>query len=191
MAPPSFAYELMRRAVLTLAVDHPDVRSLINPRQSATITYRESPLNVSDDDSSQFAAGPVPGAVLLECPLEIWDGAGWSKGHLTDLIQPTFTLLAFTETGERDGDIAQVEADIGDRGIPFRTLVISARQSEDGSSVAWDAGGRLFAMYGATDGACYLARPDGHVLGRWRRPDHRAIVDAVTRALNGKAGAAA
>src|ERR1700761_2228312 len=85
MAPPSFAYELMRRAVLTLAVDHSDVRSLINPRQSATITYRDSPLNVPDEDMSQFAAGPVPGAVLLECPLEIWNGTGWSKGHLTDL----------------------------------------------------------------------------------------------------------
>ena len=34
MAPPSFAFDLMRNAVLSLAVKHPSVRSLINPRQT-------------------------------------------------------------------------------------------------------------------------------------------------------------
>ncbi|MGA0927532.1 MAG: FAD-dependent monooxygenase, partial [Burkholderiaceae bacterium] len=43
MAPPSFAFDLMRRAVLSLAVAHPELRSLINPRQSAPITYSASP----------------------------------------------------------------------------------------------------------------------------------------------------
>src|SRR5215475_14264912 len=38
MAPPSFAFELMRHAVLSLAVKHECVRSLINPRQSSAIT---------------------------------------------------------------------------------------------------------------------------------------------------------
>ena len=91
----------MRRAVLTLAAEHEEVRSLINPRQSATITYRDSSLNVRDRDV--FAAGPVPGAVLMECPLELWDGADWSKGHLTDLIRPNFTLLVFSDGGDVPG----------------------------------------------------------------------------------------
>ena len=42
MAPPSFAFDLMRKAVLSLAVKHPEVRSLINPRQTSAITYRSS-----------------------------------------------------------------------------------------------------------------------------------------------------
>jgi 3-(3-hydroxy-phenyl)propionate hydroxylase len=191
MAPPSFAYELMRRAVLTLAVDRADVRSLINPRQSATITYRDSPLNAADPDASQFDAGPAPGAVLAECPIAFKDGARWSQGHLTDLIRPTFTLLAFTETGERHDDVARIAADMRQRRVPFRTLVISARRPDDGADAAWDSSGRLFPMYGASGGTCYLVRPDGHVLGRWRQFDCTLIVAAVAAALDGKPGPAA
>jgi 3-(3-hydroxy-phenyl)propionate hydroxylase len=39
MAPPSFAFDLMRTAVLGLAIKHERVRSLINPRQTSAITY--------------------------------------------------------------------------------------------------------------------------------------------------------
>ena len=41
MAPPSFAFELMRKAVLGLAVKFPELRSLINPRQSSAIAYAQ------------------------------------------------------------------------------------------------------------------------------------------------------
>src|SRR5919112_4452766 len=74
MAPPSFAFDLMRRAVLGLARKHPEVRSLINPLQTAAITYADSRLNAAAEASAAFAAGPVPGAVLAECPLTIVDG---------------------------------------------------------------------------------------------------------------------
>jgi 3-(3-hydroxy-phenyl)propionate hydroxylase len=186
MAPPSFAYELMRRAVLTLAVGHAEVRSLINPRQSATITYRASSLNAADPVDPTFVAGPVPGAVLPECPLEFSDGVRWSKGHLTDLIQPVFTLLAFTENGVGHADLEGIEADMKNRNIPFHTQVISSRRPGDGTAAAWDFSGRLFAMYGADTGTCYLVRPDGHVLGRWHCPDRSAIVGAVEIALHGR-----
>ena len=46
MAPPNFAFRLMREATLRLAVGDWRVRSLINPRQSAPIAYAASPLNV-------------------------------------------------------------------------------------------------------------------------------------------------
>ena len=38
MAPPDFAFRLMREAALRLA-DDPAVRSLVNPRQSAPVAY--------------------------------------------------------------------------------------------------------------------------------------------------------
>jgi 3-(3-hydroxy-phenyl)propionate hydroxylase len=43
MAPPSFAFELMRKAVLSLAVKHRELSSLINPRQSSAIAYKQPP----------------------------------------------------------------------------------------------------------------------------------------------------
>jgi 3-(3-hydroxy-phenyl)propionate hydroxylase len=43
MAPPDFAFRLMREATLRLAGDEPAVRSLINPRQSAPVAYPASP----------------------------------------------------------------------------------------------------------------------------------------------------
>ena len=48
MAPPSFAFDLMRTAVLGLAGRHEAVRPLINPRQTHAIAYLESPLNRRD-----------------------------------------------------------------------------------------------------------------------------------------------
>lgn len=45
MAPPSFAFDLMRTAVLSLAARHPALSSLFNPRQSSAVSYRDSPLN--------------------------------------------------------------------------------------------------------------------------------------------------
>ena len=95
MAPPSFAFELMRKAVLSLAVKHERVRSLINPRQTSAITYTASSLNTPETEPGAFAAGPVPGAVLAECPLTIVEGGNATEAHLTDLVAPTLHGLAF------------------------------------------------------------------------------------------------
>lgn len=50
MAPSSFAFELMRKAVLSLAARHPALGSLINPRQTPAIAYAASPLNAAERD---------------------------------------------------------------------------------------------------------------------------------------------
>jgi 3-(3-hydroxy-phenyl)propionate hydroxylase len=94
MAPPSFAFDLMRRAVLGLAVNHAAVRPLINPRQTTAISYLDSALNTADADA--FEAGPLPGQVVPECPLRaLADGAEATKDgslpaatYLTDLLGP-------------------------------------------------------------------------------------------------------
>ncbi len=110
MAPPSFAFDLMRRAVLSLAVKHEGVRSLINPRQTSAICYTESPLNAAPGESCAFTAGPVPGAVLPECPVTIVARGSERESHLTDLIGPCFALLHFSEDGSIPAEFAALEA---------------------------------------------------------------------------------
>ncbi|RQR80352.1 MULTISPECIES: FAD-dependent oxidoreductase [unclassified Burkholderia] len=186
MAPPSFAFDLMRKAVLTLAVRHPALRSLINPRQTSAIAYTASPLNADEHDA--FSAGPSPGMVLAECPLmlhasgDIGTDEGMRRGHLTDLVGPRFTAFRFMRDGAPDPSFADLERHLHDAGIPFAlvTLARHAAPQQPGCG-GYDADGRLFDLYGARDGTVYLVRPDGHVLGRW----HDARAADVTAALEG------
>lgn len=186
MAPPSFAFELMRTAVLGLAAKHPALSRLINPRQTSAITYASSPLNTADE--AGFAVGPVPGAVLPECPLTIAGQGQAREGHLTDLLglapAPGFTALVFGDAARVPATLAELEKALAERGVPLRTVPISRHlDAASGTTHAWDHTGRLFPMYDAAPGAVYLVRPDGHVLGRWREPQVRSIRAAIDRAL--------
>lgn len=151
MAPPSYAFDLMRTAVLGLADRHPAVRSLINPRQTSAIAYVDSPLNGASDG---FAVGPAPGCVLLECPV--------GDGFLTDLLGNGFTALYF-------GD----EQDAPELPCALRALPRAA-----------DSTGRLYPMYGASEGSLYLVRPDGHVLARWHDARRADVTAAIQYALH-------
>lgn len=172
MAPPSFAFDLMRKAVLTLAVRHPALRSLINPRQMSAIAYTASPLNAGERDA--FSAGPSPGMVLAECPLmlqasgNIGTDEGARRAHLTDPIDACFTVFSFTRDGAPDPSFTDLEQHLHDVGIPFAPVTLARhaapQQPECGG---YDADGRLFDLYGARDGTVYLVRPAGHVLDRW------------------------
>jgi 3-(3-hydroxy-phenyl)propionate hydroxylase len=177
MAPPSFAFELMRTAVLSLARQQPAVRSLINPRQTSAIAYTASPLNAASDS---FASGPAPGVVLPECPLTIVDHEGSRAGHITDLIAPRFTAFYFSEDGTAPAPIAALETTLAERALPFALVPLAQRQPADAARRSgWDHTGRLFPLYGAQPGTLYLVRPDGHVLGRW----HGDAATAATQAL--------
>lgn len=184
MAPPSFAFELMRKAVLSLAIKHPQIRSLINPRQSSAITYTDSPLNTALGASAEFTAGPVPGAVLPECPLTFWRDGLAQAGHLTDLLSPSFVVLHFTDGSEPSTEWAALERSTLARRIPLRVIALGLSRNIDADFAAWDSTGRLFSMYGAVPGTVYLVRPDGHVLARWQRGDTAKIEAALRHALN-------
>ncbi|MDN7904370.1 FAD-dependent oxidoreductase [Burkholderia diffusa] len=189
MAPPSFAFDLMRKAVLTLAVRHPALRSLINPRQTSAIAYTASPLNADERDA--FSAGPAPGMVLAECPLilqttsGIGNDNGARRGHLTDLVGSRFTAFRFTRDGAPDPSFADLERRLHDTGIPFAlvTLARHAAPQHPGRG-GYDVDGRLFDLYGARDGTVYLVRPDGHVLGRWHDARTTDLSAALERALH-------
>nr|WP_315598355.1 FAD-dependent oxidoreductase [uncultured Cupriavidus sp.] len=182
MAPPSFAFELMRKAVLGLAVKHECVRSLINPRQTSAITYTASPLNVTDSDV--FQSGPAPGAVLPESPLTLTVDGAAREGHLTDLVASRFTLFVFTKDGAVPTDLAALEDTLQCQGLPFAVVPISAHPPSCGTgTTAWDHTGRVFARYGARNGTAYLVRPDGHVLGRWQTGSAASVAAALRTCL--------
>ncbi|UEP22237.1 FAD-dependent oxidoreductase [Burkholderia ambifaria] len=194
MAPPSFAFDLMRKAVLTLAVRHPALRSLINPRQTTAIAYTASPLNADERDA--FSAGPAPGTVLAECPLmlqasrDLSNAGGARRGHLTDLVGPCFRALRFTRDGAPDPSFTELERRLHDARIPFAlvTLARHAAPQHPGCN-GYDADGRLFDLYGARDGTVYLVRPDGHVLGRWHDARPADLSAALERALHPRTSA--
>ena len=162
MAPPTFAFELMRTAVLGLAGKHPQVRSLINPRQTSAIAYTQSPLNAADTD--EFLSGPAPGTVLPECPLALMEHDRRTARYMTDLVnlgQGRFTGLYFS-----DDDVVPAELLALTRSLPLH--VEPVRQSP-----------QLAGLFGARHGSVYLVRPDGHVLGRW----HDATAAQLRQAL--------
>ena len=190
MAPPSFAFNLMRMAVLSLAVKHAGVRSLINPRQSSAITYSASPLNASAERSAAFAAGPVPGAVLPECPVMLASGGEPQEthephqGHLTDLVQPCFTAFYFTDEPTLPADLRGLAGTMAERAIPFKLVPLTRHLGGAGSVPhGWDHTGRLFPMYGAQPGTVYLVRPDGHVLARWHEVNVAEMVAEMITAI--------
>ena len=166
MAPPTFAFELMRTAVLGLAGKHGQVRSLINPRQTSAIAYLRSPLNVFSSDD--FSAGPAPGTVLPECPLAPQENGGRKARYITDLVnvgQGAFTGLYFG----KDGSI-----------VPAKLLALSTLLPLHLEAVPESP--HLWAMFGARSGSLYLVRPDGHVLARWHEATAGQVIDALARA---------
>ena len=183
MAPPSFAFELMRRAVLSLAVKNPEVSSLINPRQTSAIAYTSSPLNAASP-AGEFITGPIAGKVLPECPVTIVDGASTREGRLTELIGPRVSALYFSDDESTPDGLNNLAANMAARSIPFSIVPLSRRRGSGGKSIyGWDRTGRLFDMYGAEVGTLYVVRPDGHVLGRWRQGGATAAAAAIDHML--------
>ena len=179
MAPPSHAFELMRRAVLSLAAKHEWMRTLINPRQTSAIAFLDSRLNAFPERSKEFGAGPRPGEILPECPLTLRGGAA---AFITDLLGAHFTVLYFTEAGEVPADLLRLSQRL-EQGR--RAVRMEDHQPAPGSRArhACDHTGRLFAMYGAQPGTLYLVRPDGHVMARWREANGEELESALEQAL--------
>lgn len=161
MTPPSRGYRLMRDAALTLALVNDYASVFANPRQVTPYTYAESLLTLDDDDT--FAAGPVPGAPLINRRLGEDD-------YLLDYLGQGFTLLYFNEADSVDPllrtKLATLNAHVGQ----VKLLTIP-RQDEH------------LAAFDAETGTAYLVRPDGHVAARWKSLDFTDLGPAIGLAL--------
>lgn len=162
MAPPDFAFRLMREAALRLALDEPAVRPLINPRQSAPVAYAASPLN-GPQQGAWTSALAAPG---MPAPEALLRGAG-GDFHLTQCFGTDFTCLVFG-----DGPLPHAVADLAAHGVAVVDIAPEA-----------DAHGQARARYGLPGGAgataLVLVRPDGYVMGRWRGLDPAPVLDCL------------
>ena len=186
MAPPSRGFELMRDAVLSLAARHPAIGTLINPRQSSTVVYSDSPLSTVTPEDGDFTGGPPPGAPLPECALRT---EGGETAYLTASLGDGFTLLIFSDDGivpERvRAEIRRASAE-----VPLASLAVvrpdrpGRRAGLDGIT-RWlvDREGRAGKLLDARPGTAYLVRPDGHVCARWRELPPGGLGSAMDRAL--------
>jgi 3-(3-hydroxy-phenyl)propionate hydroxylase len=159
MAPPDFGFRLMREAALRLALADDTVRSLINPRQSAPISYDTSPLNLADG-APQAGPGAAPGQPAPDARLQDGD----APRYLSACFGNGFVALAVSPTATLTADLDALAASTQGAPHPLRIVRVGAG--------GWDdAHGQLQQRYGAADGLVYLLRPDGYVLGRWNTPD--------------------
>lgn len=174
MTPPSRGYRLMRDAALALAVHNDYASPFADPRQVTPYTYAESPLTRADD--AAFEAGPIPGAPLVNRRLGEDD-------FLLDHLGTGFALLHFSEWGELEPALqARIEA-LQAQGLDLALLRLSREPGAEGVLV--DPDGSLFAGYGAAPGTVYLARPDRHVVARWKTLPPDALDEALVLAQGG------
>jgi 3-(3-hydroxy-phenyl)propionate hydroxylase len=160
MAPPDFAFRLMREATLRLALDEPAVRPLINPRQSAPVAYAGSPLN-GPQEGEWASAQAAPGQPAPEALLQGPHGAF----HLTQCFGTDFTCLVFG-----DGPLPHAVASLAEHGIAVLDIAPEA-----------DVHGQARERYGLAGAGTglVLVRPDGYVMGRWRGLDAAPVLDAL------------
>jgi 3-(3-hydroxy-phenyl)propionate hydroxylase len=147
MAPPDFAFELMRQAALRLAVREPLVRSLINPRQSAPVAYTASPLN-GPSEGAWLRDESGPGQPAPEALLEGPQG----HFHLTQAFGRDLLALVFG-----DGPLPAAVARLTDHGLAVLAIPPEA-----------DALGQARERYGVPEG--------GDVAARWTGRDPASLL---------------
>jgi 3-(3-hydroxy-phenyl)propionate hydroxylase len=162
MAPPHHGFALMREAALRLAMVAPDIRSLINPRQSLPVEYVDSPLN-QPDHGTAFAGGARAGMPGPEARLHTLQG----PGHLTTLFGTGFVALYFSNDPRLPACLQSVAATPSTDTAVLRVVRVASQGTPDSRTVI-DELGQAWRRYDAREDTLYLMRPVGYVMGRWR-----------------------
>ena len=158
IAPHSPQEQRMRRAVLRLARETDFAKRMVNGGRLSTPSIYETPLSTPDAD--EWAAGPRPGAHMIDAPLTT------SAGEAIYLTEARKAFDGFVLLQASKG------SEIG--------AVPTIRIGDDAS--LHDPSGAFAKRYDITDGAAYLLRPDGYVAARFRKPTSAAVEAAVARA---------
>jgi len=163
MAPPNFAFRLMREATLRLAVSDARVRPLINPRQSAPIAYEGSSLNLDEaGDWTPALAGPG-----WPAPEALLQGPHGSL-HLTQCFGKDFVCLVFA-----DSALPEAVTELAGHGVAV--LDIPAEADSLGQAR------QRYGLSGTQAQGLVLVRPDGYVMGRWRGLDPAALLASLKK----------
>lgn len=181
-----------RNAVLELARQHPFARTLVNSgRLSVPSVLTASRLNTPD--ACVWVGDMVPGAPADDAPVRMDGQDTW----LLRQLGGGFVLLVY---GADPAALAHAHAAawqaLAQAPVPVTVKIVTPTQGAQapGWPVLQDACGRVAERFDATQGSCYLMRPDQHVVARWRSFDADAVCTALARAtdnLNAPATAAA
>jgi 3-(3-hydroxy-phenyl)propionate hydroxylase len=184
MAPPSAAHNSVRDALLQLvAGGHTTWSSVINPRQTSMVGYRDSPLTVA---GAATGRGPSPGDVYLDGPITGPDG---SPQFLSDLLGRTPTLLCL------EPDAALIDSVVGilprsSGAGQLHTVAIEPTgtpASPAPLTLVLDPSGRTRSKWHGRMGDVHLIRPDGHLAGSWNTPTRSTLEHAISQLRTGAA----
>jgi len=162
IAPHSKQERRLRSAVLRLAGETEFAKRMVNSGRLSVPAVYDTPLSTTDVDS--WAAGPLPGAHMVDAPLARTNG---EPIYLTESFKSAGGGFVLLESS--NGAACNAPADIG--------------QIRIGTDAPLNDSAGLFARrYDATPGSAYLLRPDGYVAARFKHPTRPAIEQAVARA---------
>ncbi|WP_417624682.1 FAD-dependent oxidoreductase [Paremcibacter congregatus] len=168
MTPPSPGHALMRKTVLSLAVQNEFTRKFADPRQSQPYTYAESPLTSFPEHDHQFDRGPMSGACVINQRITDDD-------YLLDHLGKGFSGFYFTESNVIRENVQMLFDQMAVGGDPFTPIILNRA-----------AHGSIFEAYGADAETFYLVRPDRHIAARWKHIQPAEVIQAFRRALGEK-----
>lgn len=174
ITPKSNISRCFRDAVLDLSKEHVFARALVNSGRLAAPSFLiQSSLNTVDE--SEFNGDMVPGAVMVDAPIESANGHRW----LLEKIIGEFHLLCFINTAaDLDEHSRCSMLQLAGLTVPVKSLLILPTGKVKSMPSVTDPTGLCAELYDAQPGTCYLIRPDQHIAARWRKFDYKKIVAA-------------